>query len=137
MGVPSRDRGPALAFTAQLGIIGYITATLIGDRHMPVESWTRPDDIPTLAAEATAQIDAVLGRLDVVEREAFWSSIRKCYNTPYNDPAPRKLVRLDQPVAAERRAEPAPRAVAAAMPPVDLAALAAIPHAAMVEVHAG
>ncbi len=58
---------------------------------MPVESWMKPEDAPALAAEATARIDAVLTRLPEADRAAFWSSIRKCYNTPYNDPKPRAL----------------------------------------------
>lgn len=57
---------------------------------MPVETWTDPEEVAALAAEAMSQIDAVLSRLTALERDAFWSSVRKCYNTPYNDPAPRQ-----------------------------------------------
>ncbi|KQT09975.1 hypothetical protein ASG40_09640 [Methylobacterium sp. Leaf399] len=97
---------------------------------MPVESWTRPDDVPALAAQARTYIDAALARLDEAERQAFWASIVKCYNTPYNDPEPRALVR---PAPA-----PAPvRIVLADETPdgegpveaADLAHLAAIPAA--------
>ncbi|HEX8416656.1 MAG TPA: hypothetical protein VF641_03545 [Methylobacterium sp.] len=56
---------------------------------MPVESWIDPDETAALAAAAMSQIDAVLDRLTALERDAFWSSVRKCYNTPYNDPQPR------------------------------------------------
>ena len=58
---------------------------------MPVESWITPDDTPALAAQAAAHIDATLARLTPAERTAFWASVRKCYNTPYNDPKPRAL----------------------------------------------
>lgn len=58
---------------------------------MPVESWMKPEDAPAFAAEATALIDAVLARLLEADRAAFWASIRKCYNTPYNAPSPRML----------------------------------------------
>ena len=58
---------------------------------MPVESWMNPEDTAALAAEATTLIDTVLARLPEADRAAFWASIRKCYNTPYNDPKPRKL----------------------------------------------
>ncbi|WP_431311025.1 hypothetical protein [Methylobacterium nigriterrae] len=57
---------------------------------MPVESWITPEETPALAAAATAQIDAILSDLSAAERDAFWTSVRKCYNTPYNDPLPRK-----------------------------------------------
>ncbi|CAA2100506.1 hypothetical protein MBUL_00704 [Methylobacterium bullatum] len=58
---------------------------------MPVESWMNPEDTAALAAEATTLIDAVLAHLPEADRAAFWASIRKCYNTPYNDPKPRAL----------------------------------------------
>lgn len=58
---------------------------------MPVESWMNPEDTAALAAEATTLIDTVLARLPEADRAAFWASIRKCYNTPYNDPKPRAL----------------------------------------------
>ena len=58
---------------------------------MPVESCLSPDDTPVFAAHATAHIDATLDRLGETERAAFWASVRKCYNTPYNDPKPRPL----------------------------------------------
>lgn len=58
---------------------------------MPVESCLSPDDTPVFAAHATAHIDATLDRLGEAERAAFWASVRKCYNTPYNDPKPRPL----------------------------------------------
>lgn len=92
---------------------------------MPVESWTRPEDVPTLAADAIAQIDAVLTRLDVAGREAFWASVAKCYNTPYNDPKPRQLVRVDGIAVTEHgtAADDEP-------PAADLASLAAFPQPA-------
>lgn len=58
---------------------------------MPVESWIDPEETAAFAAAAMTQIDAVLERLTALERDAFWSSVRKCYNTPYNDPQPRRL----------------------------------------------
>ena len=67
---------------------------------MPAESWIAPDDVPALAAEATALIDATLSRLPEADRAAFWASVRKCYNTPYNDPKPRALPRVQMPEAS-------------------------------------
>ncbi len=58
---------------------------------MPVESCLPPEETDALAAQATALIDAALGRLPPEARAAFWASVRKCYNTPYNDPKPRPL----------------------------------------------
>jgi hypothetical protein len=74
---------------------------------MPAESWIAPDDVPALAAEATALIDTALSRLPEDDRVAFWASVRKCYNTPYNDPKPRALPRLPMSAASEA-AGPAP-----------------------------
>jgi hypothetical protein len=58
---------------------------------MPVESWISQEETPALAAAAVSQIDAALSRLTPQERDAFWSSVRKCYNTPYNDPPSRRV----------------------------------------------
>ena len=55
---------------------------------MPVESWLNPEDVPDLAAHATAMIDAALTGSGLT-RESYWAAVRKGYNTPYNDP-PRK-----------------------------------------------
>ncbi|RZK88077.1 MAG: hypothetical protein EOO66_18760 [Methylobacterium sp.] len=68
---------------------------------MPAESWIAPDDVPALAVEATALIDATLRRLPEADRVAFWASVRKCYNTPYNDPKPRALPRVRMPEFSE------------------------------------
>ncbi|POR44506.1 hypothetical protein [Methylobacterium sp. V23] len=68
---------------------------------MPAESWIAPDDVPALAVEATALIDATLRRLPEADRVAFWASVRKCYNTPYNDPKPRALPRVRMPESSE------------------------------------
>ncbi|MBX9934301.1 MAG: hypothetical protein K2Y56_22755 [Methylobacterium sp.] len=93
---------------------------------MPVESWMQPDDVPALAAVAKDRIDLALSRLDEAEREAFWASIRKCYNTPYNDPKPRTLVRSEvleapQPCTAPIAPSASDLASLAAMPPASLA----------------
>lgn len=64
---------------------------------MPPDSWIAPDDVPALAADATARIDETLSRLTETDRDAFWASVRKCYNTPYNDPKPRALPRVQVP----------------------------------------
>lgn len=68
---------------------------------MPAESWIAPDDVPALAVEATALIDATLRRLPEADRVAFWASVRKCYNTPYNDPKPRALPRVRMPESSK------------------------------------
>lgn len=97
---------------------------------MPVESWLAPEETAACAAEATALIDATLSRLPAQERDAFWASVRKCYNTPYNDPKPRALPRLRSVQPPE--AEPAPvQAAQMQMAPVEAARItmpmAAIP----------
>lgn len=53
---------------------------------MAVESWITPEETPALAAEATALIDLRLAHVSEQARAAFWTSIRKAYNTPYNTP---------------------------------------------------
>jgi len=58
---------------------------------MTLDLWITPEETPALAAQATALIDARLSRFAEAERAAFWSSIRKAYNTPYNDPSPREV----------------------------------------------
>ena len=68
---------------------------------MPADSWIVPDDVPALAAEAEARIDGTLSRLTASERDAFWASVRKCYNTPYNDPKPRALPQVTVPAFSE------------------------------------
>ncbi|MCJ2036362.1 hypothetical protein [Methylobacterium sp. J-068] len=98
---------------------------------MPADSWIAPDDVPALAAEAIARIDGTLSRLTDTDRDAFWASVRKCYNTPYNDPKPRALPRVRDlapdlaPVAPEPQAAQAEAStgLGAALS----AALAAIP----------
>ena len=67
---------------------------------MIVESWITPEETPALAAAATTMIDARLARFGDAERAAFWASIRKAYNTPYNDPNPRERPKPVKPVEA-------------------------------------
>lgn len=88
---------------------------------MPLDSWTSPDDTPALAATATAMIDAALVG-STLGRDAYWAAVRKGYNTPYNDPAPRKRPGPIDAVGegAITVAEPAP-----ALPIAAMAALAA------------
>lgn len=56
-----------------------------------VESWITPEETPALAEAATDFIEERLSRFSPTERAAYWHSVRKCYNTPYNDPAPRSV----------------------------------------------
>lgn len=79
---------------------------------MNVESWITVEETPALAAEAMAVIDARLARLTDAERGAFWASIRKAYNTPYNDPA-----KPAQPKPADPA--PGPSAVEIRLPALD------------------
>lgn len=67
---------------------------------MIVESWITPEETPALAEAATTMIDARLARFGDAERTAFWASIRKAYNTPYNDPNPRERPKPVKPVEA-------------------------------------
>ena len=53
---------------------------------MNVESWITVEETPALAQAAMEAINGRLARLSDAERSAFWASIRKAYNTPYNDP---------------------------------------------------
>ena len=66
---------------------------------MPIESWTNPADDPHLAAHATAMIDAALVGTGLA-REAYWAAVRKGYNTPYNDPPPKRAAPADPDAAA-------------------------------------
>jgi hypothetical protein len=101
---------------------------------MPADSWIAPDHVPALAALATARIDEALSRLTETDRTAFWASVRKCYNTPYNDPKPRALPRvaMSLPHAPEMGA---PEATALSAPAL-VAALATLPGAFSAEPHA-
>ncbi|QDI81894.1 hypothetical protein E8E01_16270 [Methylorubrum populi] len=67
---------------------------------MNIESWITVEETPAMAAEAAALIDARLARLTDAERDAFWASIRKAYNTPYNDPAKPAQPKPVEPVSA-------------------------------------
>ena len=103
---------------------------------MPVESWTKPEETPALAATATAMIDAALVGSGL-SRDAYWAAVCKGYNTPYNDPQSKTEL---QPKTEARST-----AASAQQPPVriDLAETASLPVAAMAahnaaaEVHAG
>jgi hypothetical protein len=64
---------------------------------MPVESWLKPEEVPDLAARATAMIDAALTGSGLT-RDTYWAAVRKGYNTPYNDP-PRRRAAPVQPNA--------------------------------------
>ncbi|MCJ2124524.1 hypothetical protein [Methylobacterium sp. J-077] len=82
---------------------------------MPVESWLKPDEVPELAARATAMIDAALTGSGLT-RETYWSAVRKGYNTPYNDP-PRKRAQPNAvaPAMAAQESAPDPVSVPAAV----------------------
>ncbi|GJD74636.1 hypothetical protein [Methylobacterium goesingense] len=94
---------------------------------MPADSWIAPDDVPALAAEAIQRIDAALGRLTDADRDAFWASVRKCYNTPYNDPKPRPLPRIQAPEMAVPEPAQSQAGPDGSLGTVLSAALAAIP----------
>ncbi|WP_246689965.1 hypothetical protein [Methylobacterium sp. WL7] len=90
---------------------------------MPVESWLKPDEVPDLAARATAMIDAALTGSGLT-RETYWSAVRKGYNTPYNDP-PRKRPAPAQPNAVTPAAAQAEPADTVSVPAAVIATLAA------------
>lgn len=106
---------------------------------MPVESWIAPEDAPALAAEASALIDAVLAARGDIAHDVYWATIRKAYNTPYNDPKPRKLVGLGlkSPAAPAPVAEPVSLTVEIPVPPLPVAAMALAQQAVPLEIHAG
>ncbi|MCJ2070538.1 hypothetical protein MKK75_17340 [Methylobacterium sp. J-030] len=79
---------------------------------MPVESWLRAEEVPDLAARATAMIDAALTGSGLT-RESYWAAVRKGYNTPYNDP-PRQRATPAQPSAVDTPAGDAVEPVAPA-----------------------
>ncbi|SFL38531.1 hypothetical protein [Methylobacterium pseudosasicola] len=87
---------------------------------MPVESWLKPEDVPELAARATAMIDAALTGSGLT-RETYWSAVRKGYNTPYNDPPRKRPLPAQANAVASAVTAPDPVAVPAAV----IAALAA------------
>lgn len=92
-----------------------------GDREtMPIDSWTKPEDAPALAAHATAMIDAALVGT-ALAREAYWAAVRKGYNTPYNDP-PRDRA---APLPPNAVATPAAVAEAPLLPVALMASMAA------------
>lgn len=64
---------------------------------MAVESWISPEETPALAEAATAMIEDRLSRFSRPERDAYWASIRKCYNTPYNPPASKRAAKAAVP----------------------------------------
>ncbi len=100
---------------------------------MNVESWITVEETPAMAAEAAALIDARLARLTDAERDAFWASIRKAYNTPYNDPAkpaqPTPVEPVSPPTAVEIR-------LPAIDPSIDLPAAALASAALAAEIRA-
>ncbi len=65
---------------------------------MAVESWITPEETPALAEAATAMIEDRLSRFSKPERDAYWASIRKCYNTPYNPPASKRTAKAVAPM---------------------------------------
>ena len=88
---------------------------------MPVESWLKPEEVPELAARATAMIDAALTGSGLT-RDTYWSAVRKGYNTPYNDPPRKRPPAQPSAVAASpvvssavADAVPVPAAVIAAL----------------------
>lgn len=108
---------------------------------MPAESWIAPDDVPALAVEATALIDATLRRLPEADRVAFWASVRKCYNTPYNDPKPRALPRVRMPESSESSEATGPAStesatLSALAAPALASVMAALPGVFSAEPHA-
>jgi hypothetical protein len=68
---------------------------------MAVESWITPEETPALAEAAKAVIDDRLNRFSQQEREAYWASIRKAYNTPYNPPVSRRAAKAAQVAVIE------------------------------------
>ncbi|MCJ2008509.1 hypothetical protein [Methylobacterium sp. J-092] len=94
---------------------------------MPVESWTKPEETPALAATATAMIDAALVGSGLA-RDAYWAAVRKGYNTPYNDPQPK-------PAPAPTAPQPPVRIDLGEAPALPVAAMAA--QNAATEIHAG
>lgn len=80
---------------------------------MPVDSWTRPEETPALAASATAMIDAALVGSGLA-RDAYWAAVRKGYNTPYNDPPRKPAPQIAAPVEIDPADAPLPVAMMAA-----------------------
>jgi hypothetical protein len=79
---------------------------------MNVESWITVEETPALAQAAREAIEARLARFPVAQRDAFWASIVKAYNTPYNDPVKKP--------AAPKPAEPAPVVELVVLPEIAL-----------------
>lgn len=88
---------------------------------MPIESWTKPEETPDLAARATAMIDAALVGTGLAP-DCYWAAVRKGYNTPYNDP-PRQ--RAERPAASAAADSAGDLAADPAVPPLPVSAMAA------------
>lgn len=95
---------------------------------MSIESWMNPDEVADLAAHARAMIDAALVGTDL-SRDAYWSAVRKGYNTPYNDPQQRRALPggapqpAPMPVQEVVIAESAPAVVAPAVMAAEIRAI--------------
>lgn len=94
---------------------------------MNVESWITVEETPALAQAAKEAIEARLARFSAAERDAFWASIVKAYNTPYNDPVKKPAV--------PKPAEPSP-VVELVLPEIELPAAAIASAALAAEIRA-
>jgi hypothetical protein len=63
-----------------------------------------PADLQGLEAAGEAALNAALSRLSPAERDAYWASVRRCYNAPYNDAAPKVRTPQAPPGREEARA---------------------------------
>lgn len=95
---------------------------------MNVESWITVEETPALAQAAREAIEARLARFSVAQRDAFWASIVKAYNTPYNDPVKKP--------AAPKPAEPAPVVELVVLPEIALPTAAIASAALAAEIRA-
>ncbi|GEP09545.1 hypothetical protein [Methylobacterium gnaphalii] len=94
---------------------------------MAIESWITPEETPALAEAAMAVIEGRLSRFSALEREAYWASIRKAYNTPYNPPVSKRTAKAAQvPVIAISTH---------ALPAIELQAAALVSGALAAEMH--
>lgn len=63
-----------------------------------------PANLQGLEAAGEAALNAALSRLSPTERDAYWASVRRCYNAPYNDAAPKVRTPQAPPGREEARA---------------------------------
>ena len=64
---------------------------------MVVGSRTTLTDVQALTLAARTALDAALDHLGEAERAAYWASVTKCFNAPYQEDGHRRRAAADAP----------------------------------------